>query len=56
MTGWERTGVWHTEGCGCVYVQQVETGARDYHERWVRLLACPKHGTFAPHFAAEAAS
>lgn len=40
---WERTGVWHTEPCGCVHDQKIETGG-DYHERWVRILTCPKHG------------
>ena len=40
---WERTGVWHTEPCGCVYDQRVEAGVADYHEAWSLIVRCPRH-------------
>ena len=40
---WRSTGQWHTEPCGCVHIQQVETGVVDYHERWSLLTKCPRH-------------
>ena len=36
---WQRTGAIHVDG-DQAYALEVETGTRDYHERWVPITAC----------------
>lgn len=48
---WERSGVTHTELCGCKHEQYIEEGAT-YHELWVQIRKCGLHG-FDPRWRGE---
>lgn len=47
-SAWAPTGQIEVLPCGCEHRQEVETGAPDYHERWMPHEQCHAHARRCP--------